>query len=64
MNIIEIIEKKVKKQALSEEEIKYFVNGYTKDVIPDYQISSLLMAILLNGMNHDETYYLTKLKRE
>ena len=60
MNIIEIIEKKVKKQALSEEEIKYFVNGYTKDVIPDYQISSLLMAILLNGMNHDETYYLTK----
>ena len=60
MNIIDIIIKKAKKGELSKEEIEYFVNGYTKDIIPDYQMSSLLMAILLNGMTNDETVYLTK----
>lgn len=59
MNIIDIIIKKAAKQALSKEEIEYFVMGYTKNEIPDYQISSLLMAIKLNGMNLDETVFLT-----
>lgn len=59
MNIIEIIEKKKIKQELSTEEINYFVNGFTNDEIPDYQISSLLMAIVLNGMNDRETFDLT-----
>lgn len=60
MNIIEIIEKKALGKALSRQEIEYFVNGYTKKEIPDYQISSLLMAIKLKGMNRRETVDLTR----
>lgn len=59
MNIIEIIEKKRDKQKLSKEEIEYFINGYVNEEIKDYQISSLLMAIVLNGMNTEETAQLT-----
>lgn len=60
MNIISIIEKKSYKKTLSRAEIEFFVNGYTKGEIPDYQISSLLMAIKLNGMNKRETVDLTR----
>lgn len=60
MNMIEIISKKRDKLDLSSEEIEFFINGYVKGSIPDYQVSSLLMAIYLNGLNMDETYYLTK----
>ena len=60
MNIIEIIEKKAKGKSLSREEIEFFVLGYTKKEIPDYQISSLLMAIKLKGMNRRETVDLTR----
>jgi len=59
MNIIEIIEKKAKGLELTKEEIKYFVMGYTNHTIPDYQMSSLLMAIKLKGMTIEETTYLT-----
>ena len=59
MNIIDIIDKKRKKQTLTDEEIKYVVNGFTGGVIKDYQMSSLLMAIVINGMNDEETYSLT-----
>lgn len=60
MNILSIIEKKKNKQPLTKEEIQYFVNGYTKEEIPDYQASSLLMAIRLNGMEDEEMFYLTE----
>ncbi len=59
MTILDIIEKKKNKQALSREEIEFFVNGYTNGSIPDYQMSALLMAILLNGMTDEETFILT-----
>ena len=59
MTILDIIEKKKRKQALTKEEIDYFVDGFTSGEIPDYQISPLLMAIVLNGMNDDETFALT-----
>jgi len=59
MNIVEIIEKKRDKLELSKEEIEYFIDGYVKDEIKDYQISSLLMAIVLNGMDIEETTNLT-----
>ena len=55
----EIIMKKRDKHVLSDEEIKFFVDGYTKGEIPDYQVSALLMAIVLNGMNKKETNALT-----
>ncbi len=60
MHIIDIIVKKRNKIALSKEEIFFVVNGYTNKEIPDYQMSSLLMAIFLNGMNDEETFYLTE----
>lgn len=60
MNMIDIIIKKAKKKELNTKEIDFFVQGYTKNQIPDYQVSSLLMAILLNGMTLKETTALTK----
>lgn len=60
MTILDIIEKKKNKEELTFEEISFFVNNYTNNRIPDYQASSLLMAILLNGMSLKETTYLTK----
>lgn len=60
MNIIDIINKKRLKQELSDEEIKYVVEKYLSDEIKDYQMSSLLMAILLNDMTNEEIYSLTK----
>ncbi len=59
MNIIDIIVKKKNNEVLTKEEIEYAINGYLDGSIKDYQISSLLMAIVLNGMNLEETYYLT-----
>ena len=59
MHIYEIISKKRDKKKLSQEEIEYFVSGYTKSTIPDYQMSALLMAIFLNGMDAEETFGLT-----
>lgn len=60
MNMIDIIIKKAKKKELNAKEIDFFVQEYTKNQIPDYQVSSLLMAILLNGMTLKETTALTK----
>lgn len=59
MNILDIIETKKNKRELTTEQIEYFVNGYTDGTLPDYQISSLLMAILLNGMTDRETFDMT-----
>ena len=64
MNIIDIINKKRLKQELTDEEIKYVINGYLSDEIKDYQMSSLLMAILLNDMTNNEIYSLTKYMAE
>ena len=59
MNIIEVIEKKKRGGKLSEEEIKFFVDGIVGGSIADYQASALLMAICINGMDYEETYHLT-----
>lgn len=55
MNIVNIIDKKRLKGELTKEEIDFFINEYTQGNIPDYQASSLLMAICINGMNSRET---------
>jgi pyrimidine-nucleoside phosphorylase len=60
MTIVEIINKKKNKKELTKKEIYYFVNGYCDGTIKDYQASSLLMAIRLNGMTEKETFNLTK----
>ncbi len=60
MRMYDIIHKKRDGGALTKEEIRYFVEGYTKGEIPDYQVSALLMAIFLNKMNRRETVDLTE----
>ena len=59
MRMYDIIEKKRDKHELTKEEIDFFVEGYSKDKIPDYQMSALLMAIYLNGMTDEELKNLT-----
>ena len=59
MDILSIIEKKRDKEILTKEEIEYFVNGYTKNEITDYQAAALIMAIFINGMTKQETTDLT-----
>lgn len=59
MNIVEIIKKKRDNQQLTKEEIEYFIQSLVEKKIEPYHASALLMAIYLNGMNIDETYYLT-----
>ncbi len=59
MRMYDIILKKRKGLELSKEEIEFFVNGFTKGEVPDYQASALLMAIFFNKMNKRETADLT-----
>ena len=60
MNIIDIINKKRKCQSLTDDDIKYMIDGYLSGEIKDYQMSALLMAILINDMDNEEIYSLTK----
>lgn len=64
MNIIDIINKKRLNIELTDEEIKYVINSYMKEEIKDYQMSSLLMAIVINGMTDEEIFSLTKYMTE
>ncbi len=59
MDIKQIITKKRDHQSLTKQEIEYFVTNYTNGTITDYQAAALTMAIYLNGMNEEETVYLT-----
>ena len=59
MRMVDLIIKKRTKQELSKEEIDFIISNYTKNIIPDYQMSSFAMAVLFNGMTSQETAYLT-----
>lgn len=59
VRMVDIIEKKRNGEVLSEDEISFFIKGYTKKDIPDYQASALLMAIYFKGMNAEEQAHLT-----
>ena len=59
MNMLDLIIKKKNGGALSKEETEFMVSGYTEGSIPDYQMSAMLMAICLKGMNDEETASLT-----
>ncbi|MDF2532424.1 MAG: pyrimidine-nucleoside phosphorylase [Clostridia bacterium] len=59
MRMYDIIFKKRNGEELTKEEIDFFIQGYTKGIIPDYQASALLMAIYFQGMNKRETAELT-----
>lgn len=60
MRMYDVIMNKRNGGVLTEEQIKFFIEGYTKGDIPDYQASSFMMAIYFRGMNSDETAILTK----
>ena len=59
MRVFDVIKKKRDGFALSKEEIRFFIEGYVKGDIPDYQASALLMAIYYKGMTDEETAELT-----
>ena len=59
MRMVDLIVKKRDTIELSQAEIDFFVQGYSKGEIPDYQASALMMAIQLNGMSDRETTDLT-----
>ncbi len=59
MRAVDIIIKKREKGELTREEIQFFVDGFTRGEIPDYQVSAWAMAVLLNGMTRQETTDLT-----
>ena len=59
MQAVDIIIKKRDKQELTREEIEFFIDGYTRGEITDYQASAWAMAVLLNGMTSRETTDLT-----
>ena len=59
MQMVNLIEKKRDGQALSDEEIRWFITELTKEALPDYQVAALLMAIYFRGMNRRETSTLT-----
>ena len=59
MRAVDIIIKKRDKHELTSKEIEFFVQGFTKGNIPDYQVASFAMAVMLNGMSPLETADLT-----
>ena len=61
MRMVDLIIKKRQGEALSREEIAFWIDGYVKGNIPDYQVSAMTMAILFKGMNEEEVTNLTDL---
>jgi pyrimidine-nucleoside phosphorylase len=59
MRAVDIIAKKRDGHALTTDEINFFVQGFTRGEIPDYQVAAWAMAVYLRGMNADETTALT-----
>ncbi|PAU93405.1 thymidine phosphorylase [Aliifodinibius salipaludis] len=58
-NTVSLIRKKRDGKELNRDEIAYLIDEYTKDEVPDYQMSAFLMASYLNGLNEDEAASLT-----
>ena len=61
MNPVELIRKKREGVTLSEEEMRFLINGYVEGIIPDYQMSAFLMACYFRGMGKEETTTFTQL---
>lgn len=60
MRAVDVITRKRDGKALTREEIAFFVDGFTRGDIPDYQVSAWAMAVLLRGMTSRETFDLTQ----
>ena len=59
MRMYDLIIKKRNGHPLTKEEIEFMVEGFTKGKIPDYQMSAMMMAVYFQGMNEEETLFLT-----
>lgn len=60
MHVTDLIRRKRDGGELQRSEIEFLINGYTRDAIPDYQMSAWLMAVLLRGMSRAELAALTE----
>ncbi len=61
MTPVELIKKKREGASLTEEELRWLIQGYVSGAIPDYQMSSFLMACFFRGMSEEETLTFTQL---
>lgn len=59
MRAVDLIEKKKRGGELTEQELRFLIEGYTHDQIPDYQMAAWAMAVCFRGMTHGETAALT-----
>src|SRR3990172_4764948 len=60
----QLLAKKRDGKVLTDDEIKFLVEGYVADKIPDYQMSAFLMAAFIRGLDEDETFSLTRAMAE
>lgn len=60
MRMVDLIQKKRDGLELTDQEIHFIIDGYTKESIPDYQMSAWMMAVCFQGLNKRETATLTK----
>ena len=56
----QIIQRKRDGGTLTEEEIRFFIDDFTRGELPEYQMAALAMAVCFQGMNFDETMWLTR----
>ncbi|MFA9375655.1 MAG: hypothetical protein ACERKZ_02760, partial [Lachnotalea sp.] len=59
MRMYDLIMKKRDGKVLKQDEIEFMIEGFTEGTIPDYQMSAMMMAIFLKGMDDSETLNLT-----
>lgn len=60
VRMVDLIEKKRNGNELSKQEIKFIIDGYTQEIIPEYQMAAFAMAVYFQDMTKDEQVYLTE----
>lgn len=63
MRAYDVIKRKRDGEKLTQQEIQFIISGFVDGSIPDYQIAALLMAVYFQGMDEEETYWLTNCMR-
>ncbi len=63
MRAYDVIKRKRDGKKLTQEEIKFMINGFVDASLPDYQMAAFLMAVFFKGMDDEETFWLTDCMR-